>query len=206
VRGWDGWHSPCCGIMQHAPPNRLVVHEVIEGDGDMGTRELILEKLLPRLQKAEYRGKIHEWRDIGDPSMRTPDQSSTAMSAAKVIRELLHSRFEPGPTRWPQRIMPLRAALGRNGSDGQPQILISSTAHNLHKALNGGWHWKTDNAGNIIGNIPDKDEFSHLGDMLCYVAARLFPVVTREGDDARDRRRVAGRGADLAMSYAPAAH
>lgn len=174
VRGWDAWHHPCCGIGQFIAPGKLWIHDVVTGEG-IGTKELIEQKVLPLLNTPKYKGKIGDWRDIGDPSMRTPDQSSVNRTTAKVLERALDTRFEPGPTRWASRINPTKTALTSLATDGSPMILISKSAYNLHRALNGGWHWKTDNSGNIVGNMPDKDQYSHYGDMFTYLVSVLFP-------------------------------
>jgi hypothetical protein len=144
-------------------------------DTNVGVRELTEMKVKPLLKTPKYADKIHEWRDIGDPSARTPDQSTTATSAARVIEQLLGTRFEPGPTRWQPRIDPVTTAFTRLATDGRPLIILSKSAYLLHRALNGGWHWKVDNNGHVIGNTPVKDQFSHPGDAFLYMASTIFP-------------------------------
>lgn len=174
VRFWDGYHHPCCIIGQLIPPHRLIIHDVIYGEG-MGTRELITHYLQPMLATAKYKDKIHHWRDIGDPSMQVGDQSTINESAAICINTLLGASFEPGPVRWPARIDPSTTAFNRNALNGLPMIQLSKTAYFLHRALNGGWHWKIDNNNHIIGTEPVKNQFSHVGDALLYGNAIVFP-------------------------------
>lgn len=174
VRFWDGYHHPSCIIGQLLPPHRLVIHDVAYREG-VGVRELIENDIQPLLASSKYRGKIHTWRDIGDPSMRTPDQSTVNNTAARVIHDLLGGNFEPGPTRWPARIDPTVSAFNRNALNGMPLILLSKTAYFLHRALNGGWHWKIDNNGKPTGSEPVKNSFSHVGDALLYGNAIVFP-------------------------------
>lgn len=195
IRGWDGWHHPVCIIGQWVPPGRLIIHDGFRGDG-IGVREVITEKLLPLLNTPKYKGKISDWRDIGDPSMDTPDQSSVTQAASKVIRDLLRSRFERGPMKWQHRIDPLNTALAKLVG-GRPAIEISSTAYEVHRALNGGWHWKTDNSGNRVGNVPVKDQYADWGDGLSYPAAVLFPYRRETSKDKRPPARP-----KMAMSYA----
>jgi len=184
VRAWDGYQHPCCGIAQYNPQGQLVIHDVLTGDG-IGVQEMIEEQLMPLLASSKYAGKIPfarqsyreeaPWRDVGDPSMRTPDQSTSRVSAARIIEEKLQTRFESGPTRWPNRLEPMTHALKRMINGGQPAIVLSASAAPLHKALKGGWHYKTDNSGHVMGKLPVKNEHSHPGDMFSYLIAQLMP-------------------------------
>lgn len=204
VRFWDGWHHPACLVGQMVPPGRLVIHHACQiADGSGGAVELIHLQLLPLLGTPKYKDKIPDWRDIGDPSMMTPDQSSRTRSTAREIERLLDTRFEAGPAKWEHRIGPTNAALGMlaPGNSG-PLIQISVTAHNLHRALNGGWHWNTDNSGRIIGNLPVKDANADLGDAFCYGVATLFPFGGARKVDTAERRRIAEANARMARAYA----
>lgn len=188
VRSWDGYQHPCCIIAQYNPHGQLVIHDVLTGDG-IGVQEMIKEQLLPLMASSKYAGKIPfsrksyredpPWRDVGDPSMRTPDQSTARTSAAKIIEQQLQTRFEPGPTRWPNRLEPLAPALKWHLNAGTPSIVLSASAVALHKALRGGWHYKTDNSGHVIGKLPMKNEHSHPGDAFSYMIAALMPFNVR---------------------------
>lgn len=172
-RFYDAWHSPVCIIGQHLPPGRVIVHDVLVGE-QVGIRELIEQQAIPMLRSLKYRGKLDIWRDIGDPSMMTADQSSIKNITSRVVEVLLKARFEPGPTKWAPRINPTRTALSRMIA-GVPVVTLSRSASRLHRALRGGWHWKTDNNGKIIGTVPVKDEHSHIGDAFAYGMSVLFP-------------------------------
>jgi len=201
VRFYDAWHHPTCIIGQLVPPGKLWVHQAFSGEG-MGMRELITEQVKPALSSPKYKDKIHDWRDIGDPSMKTPDQSTITMSAAKVVEDLLNTRFEPGPTRWKARIQPTKTALSRLATDGEIKILVSSTAYKLHRSLNGGWHWKTDNSGNIIGTLPvQNDNFAHLGNAFAYGVSIVFPYEYE--DQKKGKKKNQNNKFGRAMSYAP---
>ena len=200
VRFWDGWHHPACLIGQWVSPGRLIIHAALRGEG-IGVKEFIPEQVSPLLMTRKFRGLIHDWRDIGDPSMRTGDQSNQRQTTAKVVEQLLKTRFEPGPARWRNRIDPLINALGSMASDGQPVISISRSAYIVHRTLNGGWHFKTDNSGNRMGTTPVKDQFAEYGDALTYGMAVLRPVV--ELRRTQPKPMGLNRDHDIAMSYAP---
>ncbi len=178
-RFWDGYQHPSCITSQLMPTGQLIIHDVLSMDG-YGVKELISDKLNPLLMTPKYRDKLVTWRDIGDPSMTTPDQSTVTMSAAKIINKLLDTRFEQGPVRWGNRIDPLNNALGRSIVNGQPLILLSASASDVHKALKGGWHYKKDNNGHRMGELPLKNEYDHIGMALAYGIAIVFPYNARD--------------------------
>lgn len=188
LRFYDAWHHPVVIVAQLVRPGQLIIHHACQGDG-IDLPSVVRTQLIPLLESPKYRGKILEWRDIGDPSMRQPDQSNVRVVTAQVIMDQLKNipdgfmpRFEKGPTLQVNRFGPSNRALQTNLPTGTgPQILISKTAYNLHRALNGGWHWKIDNSGNVIGAKPVKDRDGDLGDAVTYGIARIFPDV-RRGD------------------------
>ncbi len=45
----------------------------------------------------------------------------------------------------------------------------------LDKALNGGWCFKVDNSGNVMGDVPLKNSSSHIGDSFANVVNILLP-------------------------------
>jgi hypothetical protein len=188
LRFWDGWHHPACILGQWLPPGRVIIHHACQGD-NISVRALITSQVKPLLHTRKYRGKIKEWRDIGDPSMRIPDQSSRQTVTSKVLEGLLDTRFEPGPTLQKYRFDPMNTALTEMLPDGSgPQILLSRTAYNLHRALNGGWHWKVDNSGNVVGTKPVKDAAGDLGDGFSYGISTLFPYVRIPSKPKKNRR------------------
>jgi hypothetical protein len=177
-RFWDGYQHPSCIIAQYNSIGQLVMHDCIEMPG-YGVKELIADKLKPLLLTPKYRDKIPSWRDIGDPSMRTADQSTVTMTAAKTIQDILMTRFEPGPTRWNNRIEPLTNVLTKTVANGLPFFVVSASAALLHKALKGGWHYKKDNNGKRISALPVQNEFDHPGQACAYGVAILMPYSVR---------------------------
>ena len=178
-RFWDGYQHPCCIVAQWNQIGQMVVHECLEMPG-YGVKELIQDKLNPLLLTPKFRDKMASWRDIGDPSMRTPDQSTVRMTAAKTIEMLLKTRFEPGPTRWNNRIEPVINALTKIVANGLPLIVVSASASLLHKALKGGWHYKKDNNGKRLGDMPVKNDSDHPGMAFAYGISILMPYSVRE--------------------------
>lgn len=192
LRGWDGYGHPACVIAQWTPFGQLVVHDVIYDEG-CGAEDLIEDKLLPLLALPKYAGKINSWRDIGDPTMKTSDQSSRKRSAAKSILQMLGTRFEQGPTQWLNRIEPANHALGRSIAGGKPLILLSASATLLHRSLKGGWHFKTDNSGHVIGKTAVDNQHAHPGNAFAYMIAKILPYEVKKVLQARNREAEAAR-------------
>ena len=176
---WDSWQNPCCIISQYTPKGQLVAHDVCLGE-EIGTKELIEEQIDPLLNSLKYKDKITSWRIIGDPSMKQPDQSSVKTITSKVVEARFDAFFESGPVRWPKRKEPLNRCFKRYLNDGEPAVILSGSATKLHRALKGGWHYKTDNNGNIIGDKPVKNVHSHPGDAFSYGIAVLMPYDPKE--------------------------
>jgi hypothetical protein len=203
---WDGWMTPCCILSQYrqvgdtGEARQLVVHDVLYDEG-IGTKELLREQVLPMLNTPKWKNKITGWRVIIDPSMASPDQSSSRSSARKEIEKMEIGspiRCELGPERWEVRRETVNEPFKTLIADGIPAVLLSRSAGRLHRALKGGWHYKTDNNGNIIGNKPvQTDAHSHPGNAWSYGAAILYPYnpVQRMKQHDQDRRqRVASYG------------
>lgn len=91
---------------------------------------------------------------------RACKSNSTGTSALPT----LSPTFEGGPVKWSELSNSFNHWLLQRDPDNQPMIYISRTNHLLDKALNGGWHYKVDNSGNIVGTEPVKNELSHIGD------------------------------------------
>lgn len=194
---WDGWLHPSCVLAQYNGLGQLVIHDVLYDEG-LGIKELIEEQVNPMLQSAKWRGKINSWRAIGDRTIKTPDQGSVRSIPAKLIEKAFNCRFEPGPESWVARKDPLNMAFKRLLNGGHPLVILSRSATRLHRALRGGWHYKVDNNGNIIGDKPLKNLHSHVGDATAYGIAILIPHDPRQAIQRVDQKKAMKR----ASSYA----
>lgn len=178
-RFYDAWHHPAILLGQIYPNGRLFFLDSLYGE-NIGIRQLIEHSCLPLLHSPKWRDKVNEWRDIGDRSMMTPDQSNTNQSAHKVVEELLDARFEPGPERWLIRKMAAKQAL-THSPDGEPAVVVCKANPLLHKTLKGGWHYPKDNMGNAKSDKPPKNnKYTNLGDAFSYGVGVLLPVVMRK--------------------------
>jgi len=185
-RLYDGWHNPSMILGQVTSIGRLVFLDTIRLENS-DIKTLIENKALPLLNSPRWKGKCKSWRDIGDRSMRTPDQSNRQESAAKVIEKAFNTFFEPGPARWEHIKQGINSVFNRN-IHGMPAFVINPGERLLHKALSGGWHYKTDNNGNVISNVPEKTELSHIGDAFANGVNVLLPNIPAKPNTAAMRR------------------
>ncbi|MCL6622934.1 MAG: phage terminase large subunit [Syntrophobacterales bacterium] len=178
-RIFDGWHNPACLLGQITHSGRLVFLDLVMVDnGDI--RTLIETKVRPLLESPRWKDKAAAWRDGGDRSMMQPDQSNKQMSAAKVVEALLNTYFEPAPHLWPVLREGIKHALNTMVG-GEPAVVINRELLQLHRQLDGAWHYKTDVSGNVIklGDKPPKpvkDEHSRIGECFAYACAILRPT------------------------------
>lgn len=199
VQMWDSFQHPACLIAQYNDWGQLVIHEALYDEG-IGPLELCEGELERMLRSPKYKD-LKTGRLIGDKYMATADQSSVRSSAARVLEKKFNVRFEQGPAHWET----LRGPVNRcwmqqvKGPEGAiPAVIVSRSATKLHRALKGGWHYKTTPSGQVIGNTPNKNEFSHVGDALANGIAILMPYEPKKQGKKtppRDRRK-------LARSYA----
>jgi hypothetical protein len=198
-RAMDGWFNPSVLLGQITHSGRLIFIDTVVGTNcDIGI--LIKNKVLPLLSSLRWKGKCKSWRDIGDVSMRTPDQSNINQSAAKVVEEIFGTYFEPGPARWTHMKRGIDHIFKTN-IIGKPAFIVNKNNRLLDKALAGGWCFKTDNSGNIIGDIPDKNASSHVGDAFANAVNVLLPTQTRTSDRAK-LQRLRKKGRERAAGYA----
>jgi len=194
-RVWDSWHNPCCLIGQITTIGRLIfIDEIKLENADI--RTLIEAHVKPLMNSPRWKGKIRAWRDIGDFTMKVPDQSNKQESAARVVEDAFGTIFEHGPIKWEIMKNGMKKALNMN-IEGLPAVLVNPSCRQLIKSLSGAWHYKTDNSGNIISNIPEKDEASHVGDCFANGVSVLLPgfdykknVMTYRRIAQQNRRRV----------------
>ncbi|MBM4288356.1 MAG: hypothetical protein FJ135_09470 [Deltaproteobacteria bacterium] len=197
-RFWDGWHNPACLIGQRTKLGRLIhIDTLFLPGGDIGS--LIDRMVLPLMESPRWKDKCFEWRDIGDRTMLIPDQSRKQHSAAKVIEEKLGGRFEPGPSKWPILKLGIKRVLNMN-IQGMPAYYLSPTEKLLHKGLKGAWHYKTDNSGKAVSNIPEKDEISHVCEAWANGVCVMLPANVVQ--DVGSLRQAAGRAKKRAQTYA----
>jgi hypothetical protein len=81
-----------------------------------------------------------------------------------------------------------------------PAYYLSPTEKLLHKGLKGAWHYKTDNSGKAVSNIPEKDEISHVCEAWANGVCVMLPANVVQ--DVSSLRQAAGRARKRAQTYA----
>ena len=173
--GFDAWHSPAAVLGQLTRTGRLIFLDtcrVMESD----IRTLLKAQVVPLLNSPRWKDKCRQWRYMGDCSMKQPDQSNKMESAARVIEDTFGGIFEPGPKLWDHIRSGVTRALNEN-IKGLPAVVINKNNRMLHDALAGSWHYKTDKAGNLINNIPEKNAASHVADAFANVCCVMMPEI-----------------------------
>ncbi len=174
-RGWDGGLNPSVVFLQVTPSGRLFVLDTLVGD-NIGMQQFVRSMVKPLLARKYRDFKSKDlWRDVGDPALCQREQSSSNIWAAKVIEDELNTFFEPGERSWLPRVESVKAALNMMVS-GEPAFQLSVSEVFLHRALRGGWHYRTDTNGRPIRDTPIKNMHSHPADALSYVLARVLGV------------------------------
>jgi len=170
-RFWDGGLNPTSVFVQVTNAGRMVGLGTRRGI-NVGMKQFIANEVKPFI--AERFGQVEKWKDFGDPSLRERDQSDSTVTAAKIIEEELGTTFEGGISDWPSRREAMRELFTSILQDGVPKFILSKDDGILHRALNGGWHYRKDPTGRIIYDIPVKDISSHPGDALSHGLAKIF--------------------------------
>jgi hypothetical protein len=207
--GWDSWGNPAAVLGQQWPDGRLwILDELVDGED---VRDLLHNALNPLVQSPRWKEKCYAWRQIGDRSMKQPDQSRMAECAADAVEQEFDPGmsatipFEPGPQTWEHSRLGLMHAL-QWMVRGQPAILIDpQRCKRLIGALKGRWHYPTNKAGVVTQRHPFKDESSHIADAFTNAVCIVAPwsaQMQSEYTKRRTRPPQSPRRRSLAASYA----
>ena len=161
----DGWHNPSCVLGQITTERRLIYIDTVRLEGsDIST--LLETQVGPLLRSPKWNNKWRSWRIGGDRSMMNRDQGNINHTAAQDVEKffaqfdhgIYKPRFEGGPVFWSEIERTFNYWLVHPDHQNRPMIYLSASNHLLDKGLNGAWHFKIDNSGNIQGTEPVKDE------------------------------------------------
>jgi len=205
---FDSWHTPACVLGQITKTGRLTFLDTLRLQGS-DIRTLLKILVFPMLNSPRWKDKPFSWRIGGDFTMAQPDQSNRKESAMKVVEEEFRNftnspylYFEPGPSKWETMKRHIDHALQDSDSQGEPLVLLSGDNVLLDKGLRGGWHFKTDNSGNVHRNAkPEKDLASHACDAWANAVSVLLPSVSNKVNLA-NYRKIAQKAKQRVQSYA----
>ena len=180
-RGLDWGLQPACAFSQLLPDNRwLIFDELISED-------MSVDHFLDIVQDHSLRSfkRRVEFIDTGDPAgnirSEVDARSVFMMAAAKGMN------IQPGIQSPKIRIESVRRPLRRIVM-GQPQFILHPRCTTLRKAMLGGYHYKKLKvSGDRYAEKPDKNNFSHITEGMCYTATRLFALELMTQKDGRER-------------------
>ena len=188
---FDSWHSPACVLGQITSTGRLIFLNTLRLEGG-DIRALIQNQVLPMINSPAWKDKPMSWRVGGDFTMKQPDQSNILESSARVVEAAFPGCiFQPGPSKWKHMVAGFTHALNHSVI-GLPAIYLCRNNTLLHKGLAGGWHYKTDNSGNVSRAEtvkPEKDKASHFCDAWANAVCVLLPIQSREINMADYRKK-----------------
>ena len=72
------------------------------------------------------------------------------------------------------------------------------------KGLRGAWHYKTDNSGKPVNNVPEKDEISHICEAWANGVCVMLPVTVAQ--NIGDLKAAAAKAKKRAQTYAVGGH
>lgn len=175
-RGWDFGLTPACVFSQLLPSGQwIVVDELVSSS--MGV-DRFSDQVLSHSSRFF---PDTEFIDTGDPA-----GMQRAQTDERTCFEILHAKgiaIEPGlqtPTiRWESVRRPLRTLV-----DGaRPGFLIHPRCKVLRRALQGGYQLRRlQTSGEKFSDKPDKNQYSHVADALCYTGSHLFGPSLRNQD------------------------
>lgn len=192
MRMWDGGLNPSCVLGQITPSGRLMFLDSMVGQ-NMGMEQLIETKLKYVLGRPRYQ-RIKRWRDIGDPSLKTPEAANSDYSAAGVIEQKLRTSYEPGVMSWQLRRESLKYILTQMPS-GVPMVQVSPRTTEGEKinwiknGFAGGYCYKVTPDGRVITDVPLKNMFSHPCDAVSHAVAHIW-FRPKEQDHGNGRSRI----------------
>lgn len=205
----DGWFNPSVVLGQITTARRLIYIDTVRAEGT-DIRTLLETQVGPLLASPRWKDKWRSWRIGGDFSMANRDQGNINHSAAEDVeaffKQFAHGifrpRFEKGPRTWKEIERTFNYWLIHNDPENRPMIYLSATNHLLDKGLNGAWHYKQDNSGNIVGTEPQKDEISHVMDAWGNSVCVLLGKVDRQKIDTSLMARQRLKQLHRAQAYA----
>lgn len=177
IRMWDGGLNPSCVLAQITPSGRLMFLDSLMLQNG-GMEQLIDMKLKYVLGRPRYQ-RVKKWRDIGDPSLKTPEAANSDYSAAGVIEQKLKTSFEPGVVSWQLRREALKFILTQMPS-GVPMVQVSPRTTEGEKlnwiktGFAGGYCYKVTPDGRVVTDVPLKNLWSHPCDAVSHAVAHIW--------------------------------
>ncbi len=172
-RFWDGDLNPSVHFAQVTPRGRFVGLSTLRAAG-IGMKQFITNIVKPHIAEKYY--NCTKWRDLGDPTLADRDPSDSTLNAKKVLEEELGTHYEGGLSNLKGlfgRLEAMRDLLTQT-IDGESKNVLSKDDKIMHRALNGGWHFRKKPNGEIDRSEPVNDSNSHPASGLSHGIALIY--------------------------------
>ena len=162
--GLDFGRTPAAAMMQMTPSGRVVVLGELTSE-NMGIETFLTTKLRPYLYE----------RFPGCSFVVAPDPAGWQktqvgeISPVDVVKKAGFKVVRPASNKPKIRIEAVENLLTRT-SDGKPFLSIDPSCATLIKGFRYGYRWRENKKGDLEGDSPDKNSFSHVHDALQYGA------------------------------------
>jgi hypothetical protein len=195
IASWDPQHSPACILWRVTLGAYCDILAAFQGV-NMGVSQSIERFIKP--WAAVWLPESYRLIHTGDPNTLNEDQSDSAMSAVRVILQLLGGeQWVPGPVGIEDRRLPMHDCLNRYHA-GRPWIRVDRRhCKVLIQALSGGWNYKKDPSGRVLRERWEKSQMSDVGEAFAYGCALLAKRETATSAVEAWRRKVSQQNRGL---------
>lgn len=187
--GWDFGLTPACVVIQQLASGAILVIKEFTTHR-MGIRELAETKVLPYLNNELHGYKII--KSVGDPAGAASSQITVSDSCINTLCELGIPTQPAETNNLVARVEAIKYFL-RFLIDGKSAIqLCRKNAEMLREGFLGGYHYRRISGVDLTkyGDLPDKNEFSHIHDALQYIVLGLVPTKNKTEIDPAYLRRL----------------
>ncbi len=171
-RGWDFGLTPCTVFAQTTAFGQAMILYPELQSWDSGIQRH--GELVRSESQTWFSG--YKFIDYGDPA--GTQRAQTDEKTCFQVLSGLGITVLPGPVSQTEREEPMRQMLTRLTPDGHPMFLVDPRCTWLIGALTGGYCRRQTSDGRILDD-PEKNDYSHIVDALCYIVAKLMAPQTQ---------------------------
>jgi hypothetical protein len=165
IIGLDFGRTPAAALMQMTPSGRVNVLSEVTSE-NMGIDTFLDKKLRPHLLE-RYQGC--SFVIAPDPAGYAKTQIGE-VTPVDVVKKAGFVVRKPPSNKPKMRIEGVESLLAKH-HDGKAAFIVDPACAMLLKGFRYGYRWKANKKGDLEGNEPDKNEYSHIHDALQYGCA-----------------------------------